>query len=139
MGSWQTGGSSSKLSLTRPRERGLSLFELSITVTLLLTVTLGAVLVLVPVVRQSRINREMTVADAEARRVLEQFQALPFNDIVDTYPHNSEISVLTLPNGKIAVSYLDPAVDPLEISLNLTWESSDLGPMAQTFVTVRTQ
>jgi len=139
MGSWQTGGSSSKLSLPRPRERGLSLFELSITVTLLLTVTLGAVLVLVAVVRQSRINREMTVADAEARRVLEQFQALPFNDIVDTYPHNTEISVLTLPNGKIAVSYLDPAVDPLEISLNLTWESSDLGPMAQTFVTVRTQ
>ena len=104
-----------------------------------MAVTLGAALVLIPVIRQSRINRELTIADTEARRVLEQFQALPFNDIVDTYPQSSELTVLTLPGSRLTVTYVDPAADPLEISLALTWNSPDLGPMAQNFVTVRTQ
>ena len=117
MGSWQVGEHSPRPSQPRPRIGGLSLFELSIAITILLAVTLGAALILVPVVRQSRINREMTIADAEARRVLERFQALPFNDIVDSYPHGSETTVVTLPNGKVNVTYADPAGDPLEVTL----------------------
>ena len=121
------------------RRRGLSLVETVITITILTSVTLGTTLILVPVARQSRIQRETTIANVEARRILERLHAIPFGDIVTTYPDETDIELDNLPGGRLLVSYVDPAADPLEIHVDLKWTSPDLGSVTVTFVTVRTE
>lgn len=122
-----------------PRRRaGLSLLEVLITIALLTSVTLGTTVVLVPVARQSRINRETTLANARVRRVIETLLAIPFRDIVRTYPDRSVLELEDLPAGTLSVSYVDPSANPLEIHLELEWTSPDMGSMAFSFVTART-
>ena len=127
-------------SLQNPRRRGgFTLLEVVLTIAILSAVALATTLLLVPVARQSRIGRETEVANLEARKVLEKFQALPFKDILKTYPQATSIGVPALPGGNIVISYADPAADPLVIQANLTWQSADLGLMQRTFNTVRTE
>lgn len=120
-------------------DRGLSLLEIAVTITILTSVTLGTTLILVPVARQSRINRETAVANAEARKFIERIHAIPFRDILPTYADNSEFKLVSLPDGTMKVNYADPTADPLEIHMDLGWQSPDLGPIVVTFVTVRTE
>jgi prepilin-type N-terminal cleavage/methylation domain-containing protein len=121
------------------RKGGFSLLEVVLTIAILAAVALATTLLLVPVARQTRIGRETEVANLEARKVLEKFQALPFNSIVTTYPQGAQIPIAGLPSGKIAVSYVDPVADPLVIQADLTWQSPDLGAMQRTFNTIRTE
>ena len=76
---------------------GLTLLEVMITIALLTMVTLGTTTVLVPVTRQSRINRETTLANAQVRRVIEGLMTIPFRDIVRTYPDGSVLELEDLP------------------------------------------
>ena len=121
-----------------PRRAGLTLLEVIITIALLTSVTLGTTMVLVPVARQSRINRETTLANAQVRRVIEGLLTIPFPDIVRTYPDGSVLELENLPAGTLSVSYVDPSANPLEIHLELAWTSPDMGSMAFSFVTTRT-
>ena len=123
----------------RERNGGFSLLEVVVTIAILSSVALATTLLLVPVARQSRIGRETEVANIEARKVLEKIQALPFKDIILTYPQGARIPIAGLPSGRIDISYVDPAADPLIIQADLTWQSSDLGAMQRTFNTVRTE
>ena len=109
-----------------------------ITIALLTMVTLGTTTVLVPVTRQSRINREITLANAQVRRVIEGLMTIPFRDIVRTYPDGSILELEDLPAGTLSVSYVDPSANPLEVHLDLEWTSPDMGSMAFSFVTART-
>lgn len=118
---------------------GLTLLEVVVTITILTSLTLGMTLVLVPVARQSRISRETTLANAEARRIIERILALPFRDIVTTYPDKSDVKMQDLPDGTLSVNYVDPTADPLEIHLDLRWTSPDMGSVVVSFVTVRTE
>jgi hypothetical protein len=121
------------------RDRGISLLEVVITVALLTAVGLATAILLVPIARQSRIQRETDIANLAARRILEQVQATPFNDIVQNFPDGSVRVIPELEGGVITISYADPAADPLVLRANLTWESPELGTMQRTFDTVRTE
>lgn len=121
------------------REGGLSLLEVVITIALLTAVGLATAILLVPIARQSRIQRETDVANLAARRILEQIQATPFNDIVANFPDGSVRVIPELQGGAITISYADPAADPLVVRANLTWESPEVGTMQRTFDTVRTE
>ncbi len=117
----------------------MTLLEVIIGISILTSLALSAVLIIVPVSRQARINREVATANTEARRVLEKVQAAKFSSIVSIYPNGAEAPISTLPNGKITTSYEDPNQDPLVMRAILTWDSPDLGPMMRTFFTVRTE
>jgi type II secretory pathway component PulJ len=121
------------------RDGGISLLEVAVTIALLTSVALATAILLVPVARQSRIQRETEVANLAARRVLEQFQATPFSDLVADFPDGSVQTIPDLPSGTITISYADPAADPLVLTANLTWESPELGTMQRTFNAVRTE
>jgi len=122
-----------------PRQAGFSLIEVFVTVAILAAVTLSSILVAVPVSRQTRLSREMELANAEVRRVVERIESMPFSTITSSYPQYSEYTIAGLKDGKIAVSYADPAADPLQVQVTLTWTSPDLGSMTRTFTTARTQ
>jgi prepilin-type N-terminal cleavage/methylation domain-containing protein len=123
----------------REGRQGFTLLEVMLTVALLTGVSLSTSLLLVPVARQTRIGRETEIANSAARRILEQIQATPFKDIIKDYPPATELSIPDLTNGKITISYQDPTADPLFIRADLSWQSPDLGTMARTFHTVRTE
>jgi Tfp pilus assembly protein PilV len=121
------------------RDHGISLLEVAITIALLTSVGLATAILLVPVARQSRIQRETEIANLAARRLLEQFQATPFHDLVTDFPDGSVTAIPELPSGSITVSYVDTTTDPLVFRANLTWESPELGTMQRTFDAVRTE
>lgn len=121
------------------RLEGFSLLELVIAVALLTSTALAATLVLVPVARETRLRREVGVASAAAKRVLEKIQAMPFNEIVTVYPQSYVEALPQLPAGSILVQYEDPAADPLRVQVQLSWDSGEIGAMQRTFSTVRTE
>lgn len=110
-----------------------------ITIAILTTVALTTAILLVPIARQTRIQRETEVANAAARQVLENIQSTAFNKILVDYPNGSVHSVVGLPNGRITISYIDPNADPLVVRADLSWDSPELGAMARTFDTIRTE
>ncbi|MBI4585077.1 MAG: prepilin-type N-terminal cleavage/methylation domain-containing protein [Planctomycetes bacterium] len=121
------------------RRQGFSLLEIAIAISLLTIVTLSTVLLLVPIARQSRLQREIEAANLATKRVLEKIQATPFKDILAIYPQSSSIAIPELPNGSLVLTYTDPSADPLVIQANLTWESPEIGTLQRTFHTVRTE
>ena len=118
---------------------GLTLLELTIAMTLLTVLALGSSLVLIPMARQSRINREIAVADSEARRLIERIHATPFRDVVTRYPDGAKVPVDDLPAGSLNIHYADPTADPLEIRAVLRWDSPDLGAMTVELDTLKTE
>jgi Tfp pilus assembly protein PilV len=118
---------------------GITLLELVISIVVLTTVGLGTITLLVPTARQSRLSRELQTANLEARRVIERILSTPFSSLTAAYPYGVEIPVPDLPQGKIIVTYADPAADPLQVHLDLSWESPDLGTSRFTFDTARTE
>ncbi len=110
-----------------------------ITVALLATVTLAAALVVVPVARESRLRREVEAASTAARRVLEKIQATSFNSIVTTYPQGYVEAIPGLNAGSLRIVYADPAADPLQIQVDLAWNSPEAGTITRTFQTLRTE
>ncbi len=122
-----------------PGRRGLTLVEVMLAVAILTIVALSTAALVVPISRQARIGREMDVADAEVRCILEKVHALPFSTVTALYPDNAEIAVAGLRAGKIVVSYEDVAADPLVMFVDLTWDSPNMGPMSRRFATVMTR
>ena len=108
-------------------------------IALVTSMALAVSLLLVSLSRQARVGREAQSANLAAKRVLEMFQATPFNEIVPTYPEGTELEVPELPNGRVVVHYEDSEADPLLASVTVTWSSPDLGAMSRTFNTVRTE
>lgn len=110
-----------------------------IAVGILAAVTLVAALVVVPVARESRLRREVGTASTASRRVLEKIQATSFSSIVSTYPPGHVEPIPGLNAGRLTISYVDPTADPLEIQVDLSWDSPEVGAMARTFNTMRTE
>jgi prepilin-type N-terminal cleavage/methylation domain-containing protein len=123
----------------RSRQRGFTLLEVVFAAGILGTLTFATLQVVVPVAKQARVSRELQLATTEVRKVLEKVQAAPFKDILTLYPDKSTTSAYGLTNGLIRVNYVDATADPLYMQVSLTWDSPDLGPIARTFVTVRTE
>lgn len=121
------------------RQAGFSMIEVAVAVAILGVLTISTLLTLIPVSRQTRLNREMEAAAAGMRDAMERVQATPFSELLTLYPDGSVLPVATLADGEITVSYADPAADPLLITFALTWDSPDVGPMERTYLTVRTE
>ncbi len=117
----------------------MTLLEVVVAVVVLTSLAFAATLVSLPVSRQTRISREVAIANGEAKRILEKVHAVPFPRIASLYPNGAELPVIMLQNGKITTTYEDPNADPLVLRAVLTWDSPDLGPMMRTFFTVRTK
>ena len=123
----------------RRGQHGFSLLEVVITIALLTSVALSVAILLVPIARQSRIQRETEIANIAAKRVLEKVQATPFHEILTMYPNGSIQAIPQLPGGMIVVTYADPDADPLFLRADLSWNSPEVGPMSRRFETVRTE
>ena len=118
---------------------GLTLLEVVLAIVLLTSLALATLVLLVPIARQSRVNREVHTADTEVKKVLERIHATPFNDLLTLYPPGTSQPMTGLASGQLVVNYVDPAADPLEIQVTFSWSSPNLGSMKKTFTTARTE
>lgn len=123
----------------RRREDGFTLFEIVVTIGLLAIVSSSVLMTVVPVGRQSRLNREMEIAASSARNLVARIQVTPFNELLEVYPEGTVIAVPELDSGNLTVAYEDVNTDPLVVLIDLTWTSPDIGPVTTDFVTVRTE
>lgn len=121
------------------RNQGFSLVEVAAAVSLLGILTISTLLTLVPVSRQTRLNRELESASAAARNVLEQVQATPYNEIVGSFPDGQTTSLTSLQSGTVVISYADATADPLVMTVTVAWDSPQVGPMSRVFTTVKTE
>jgi len=121
------------------RSAGLSLLEVTFALAIISALTLSVAQLVVPIARQSRLSREASVATAEASRLLESIQTLPFRDVIRTYPDGTVTPISALPDGRLRTYYDDPAADPLMIHVELTWASEEHGTISRTFHTARTE
>lgn len=113
--------------------------EVMITIAILATLSLATLLTLVPIGRQTRLNRELQAATHTVSDVLERIHATPFNDLQTLYPDGQTAAVSELPGGQLTISYVDPTTDPVILNLTLAWDSPQIGPVTRTFTTVRTE
>ncbi len=123
----------------RRGEHGFTLFEVVITIGLLSIVSSSVLLIVVPVGRQSRLNREMEVAAASARNLIERIQVTPFNELLTVYPEGTVVYIPEIEAGSLTVSYEDATANPLVVQIVLNWTSPDIGPVSSSFLTVRTE
>ena len=125
---------------SHPRTRqGFTLIEIMIALSLLSILALSTMLAIIPVGRQARLSREMNTAATALRSVLEQVQTLPFDSLPSRYLQGQVVPVAALSGGQIVINYTDPTVDPIEISIAISWNSPEMGPYSRTFTTLKTR
>ncbi|MEE2883131.1 MAG: type II secretion system protein [Planctomycetota bacterium] len=142
----------------RHRQEGFTLLEVMLAIALLGVVSLGASMLLIPILEEQNNSREVTSATGYARAVLEELYSRTLEDLTndstgylleENWPKKGDQvfdEVLTL------VEMADPAIptidveiddldsDPLEILVTVSWlgrDSSDL--TEQQFWVVRTR
>jgi prepilin-type N-terminal cleavage/methylation domain-containing protein len=131
---------------SKPRARGrlagsqgFTLLEVALAIAILTALSLSTFHVVGPITRQAHTSREMEQATIEVKKILEKVQTMPFKDITRVYPEKRKIKVASLLNGEISVDYNEEAADPLHMHVEISWDSSELGTVSKSFLTVRTE
>ena len=140
------------------RQQGFTLLEVMIAMALMGLVSLGASLLLLPVLEEQNNSREVTRATGYARAVLEELYSRTLEDltndstgylleenwpkkgtqIFDEEPTLEELTDLSIPTIDVDVSDLD--ADPLEILVTVSWQGRDFSDLTeQQFWVVRTR
>ncbi len=110
-----------------------------IALSLLSILALSTMLAVIPIGRQARLSREMNTAATALRSVLEQVQTLPFDSLPSRYTQGQVVPMAALSGGQMVINYTDPTVDPIEISIVISWNSPEIGPYLRTFTTLKTR
>ena len=111
--------------IKQPRNKGFTFIELLLAV-FILSVGISAVLMLYTSSMLSAANAwDMTVATSNAEHMLEEMQARgSLADIVNTdwSLWAKDHSLNTLPAATFNVAFADPASDPLNIQITVSWQ-----------------
>jgi prepilin-type N-terminal cleavage/methylation domain-containing protein len=95
-------------------------------------------------------SREETVASADLRNMLERIKATSFDQTTTRFPNGTIdgpvsarywtlIGNYTLKNENVTVSYVNPAVDPLEIRVMVQWRDTRGKNRTMTYNTFKTR
>ncbi|HVR76417.1 MAG TPA: prepilin-type N-terminal cleavage/methylation domain-containing protein [Planctomycetota bacterium] len=119
--------------------QGFTILEVALAIAILTALSLSTFHVVGPIARQAHTSREMEQATIEVKKILEKVQTMPFKDIPRVFQERRRIKVASLLNGEIRVEYDDDEADPLHMHVEIAWDSSELGPVSRSFLTVRTE
>jgi prepilin-type N-terminal cleavage/methylation domain-containing protein len=109
------------------RCEGLTFIEILIATAVLAIAAVVAFPTMLSFVALSDSAREKNVATHDLMIAAEDLGSTPFAVVTTTYVNGQEIPkfrALHLPKESIVVSYVDPAADPLIITLTMTWNDS---------------
>jgi prepilin-type N-terminal cleavage/methylation domain-containing protein len=127
--------------------RGFTLVELLIAFFIASLAIAGYIGANIIIQQNSEVTFERTVATQDAHRVIElmrraaqgQEENFPEN-VTGAYPADVPVAGFTnLTNEQIAVSYVNPASDPLDATVTVSWTSSTRRPLTAALRTMVTQ
>ncbi len=127
-----------ELECDKGKAGGFSLLELVFALSILSILALSTMLAFVPVGRQSRTSRQVELASIAVKSILENVQATPYSNLLNTYPNGSESSVAGLDDGMVTINYEDTTSDPLVMQVTINW-TSETGALSKTFFASKTQ
>jgi Tfp pilus assembly protein PilV len=125
--------------------RGISLIEVLIASAIFILALVPFFMTLVVSMEQIALSREVTIANDDAKDVLERLKTIPFPDITTQYPNNSHpgasvVGGFMLPDEDITISYpAGTGAVPLAIEVTVTWTTRKGTPRSDTYRTARTQ
>lgn len=128
-------------------QRGFTLVELMITLAVVVLALGGYVAANTAINQRTQEIFEQSTAIQDANSVIErmrnsstggQFPA----SVTGVFPNNTPVQGFTaLPNEQVTVLYADPAADPLDVTVRVSWRSRGVRQAAtdlRTFITRRT-
>ncbi len=105
-------------------ERGFTLVELMVSGYILLVGICGTLLLFVNFMKTTASSWETTIAVSHAEYILEEMQKAPtlFEVMGRDWDEWAQARQLkTLPSEKVQTVYADPAADPLDIRVSVSW------------------
>jgi Tfp pilus assembly protein PilE len=133
---------SEKRGPARRSAAGFTFLEVVIATVLLATAALVAFPTMLSFFELSDSAREENVATHDLMAAVEDLLCTPFALVTTTYPDGQAVPKYTrlhLRDEQIVVRYVDPAVDPLLITVTATWSDSKGRPRQETYRCVRTR
>lgn len=130
--------------------KGISLIEILIAIAVIVSASLAIIETFLVNLNASEMNKGNTVAMAHLTNIMERIKSTPFNEIVNQFPngvadgavanlYSDIVGGYLLNSEHIIVAYVDPASDPLEINITLTWVYANSIPRANSLVTKMTR
>jgi hypothetical protein len=129
---------------------GMSLVEILIASTMAIICIVSVIVSYLTVFNWSEANREETVSTMHLVSMMESIKSTPFSSITADFPngvndgpagnrYTAIVGGYTLTNERITVTYVNPASDPLEVSVALRWKSARGIDRVRYLVTKRTK
>ena len=109
---------------TRGGEKGMSLVELLIAVSVMCIAVLAIYSALVSAQCMSRSAKEDNISSFELQSIVEDVRSTPFEEILEEYPNGKFVNAYedkSLNSERIRVDYVDEEEEPLDITFTLTW------------------
>jgi Tfp pilus assembly protein PilV len=128
--------------------KGVSLIEILVATAIVVATTLAIIETFLVNLNASEMNKGNTIAMAHVTNMMERIKCTPFNNLINRFPNgvsdgpvgNSYADVVggyVLNNEHIVVTYVNPAGDPLEIAVTLTWRYANNIDRSSCLVTKR--
>ena len=114
----------------RSKEQGFTLVEVMITMVVVLLVLVGFIGANMAIQRASEAAYERTVALQDANRVIEQMRNLAAagnfpQNVTGIFPAAGQVAgFANLTGEQVVVNYADPAADPLDTTVTVTWQEN---------------
>lgn len=133
----------------RNNESGVTLVEILVAITILVFATVAIIQFYLSSLNLSEMNKEETIAIAHLTNMMEAIKCTPFSAIIADFPNglpdgpvNNNYATIVggyiLKSEQIAVSYVNPGGDPLEINVSVSWQDKGGATRTKYLVTQRT-
>lgn len=127
------------------QQSGFTLIELMATISIVALALLAYVGGNVVIGQNVEVAYERSMAFQDAQRVIEQMRNLaatgtfPAN-VTSVYPNGGTVTGYSnIPSEQVSVSYVDPAVNPLDATVTVTWMANGLRTSTASLRTLITQ
>ena len=128
-------------------EKGFTFIELAIAMFVVALVILGFMGANTGIQKASEAAYQRTVALQDANRVIELIRNVAVGgqfpaNVTAVYPNRSQVAGFTnLPGERVIVNYVNPAADPLDVTVTISWVENgirNVNTALRTYVTQRT-
>jgi len=116
-------------------ESGLTLIEITVTIGVVAFTMLAVLFANTQIQKMTEAAFERSVALQDANQVLEQMRntarigTFPTN-VTTAFPNNGNIAGFnSLAGQQIVVTYVNPAVDPLDTTVTVSWQENGIRPV----------
>lgn len=129
----------------RTHESGITLIEMAVTIGVIAFTIMAVLVANSRVHSMAEASFERSVALQDANQVLERMRntamsgSFPAN-VTNAFPNNGNVAGFnSLAGERIAVTYVNPAADPLDVTVTISWQENGVRPVNTALRTLMTR